>query len=119
MTNQYLTKIAASVSSITRDSDGSISYRGQTFPGFNKPREAPEGDKHKKMVLAKKGDQVKLVRYGARGYGHNYSEAARKSYLARSAGIKGADDPFSANHWARKDLWGKRSTVLSPESAKK
>ena len=114
--NKYLTKIAAKASDIQRNGDGTISYRGQTFPGFNKPKEAPEGDKHKRMVLAKKGDEVKVVRYGARGYGHNYSEAARKSYLARSAGIKGADDIFSANHWARKDLWGKKSTVLQPGS---
>lgn len=112
--NRYLVKIASSISAATRNSDGSITYRGERYPGFNKPKTAPEGDKHKRVVLAKKGDQLKVVRYGARGYGHNYSDAARKSYLARSAGIKGTDDNFSANHWARKDLWGKNSTVKNP-----
>ena len=53
----------------------------------------------------------KLVHAGSTGYGHNYSAAARRSYLARSAGIKGKggrstkDDKFSANYWARKVLW--------------
>jgi len=37
--------------------------------------------------------------------GHNYSPAARKSYLARSAGIKGKDSKLSANYWSRKVLW--------------
>lgn len=112
--NKYLAKVAAVISTATRNSDGSVTYRGETYPGFNKPKTAPEGDKHKRVVLVKKDDQLKVVRYGARGYGHNYSDAARKSYLARSAGIKGADDEFSANHWARKDLWGKDSTVEHP-----
>ena len=44
-------------------------------------------------------------------YKHNYSKEARKNYLTRSAGIKNKsgkstkNDKFSANYWARKDLW--------------
>ena len=74
----------------------------------------------KKVVLAKKGDQVKVVHFGAAGYGHNYSDAARKSYLARSAKIKGTDDKFSANHWARKVLWAGKggSRKSSPKGVK-
>ncbi len=109
--NRYLEKVAAHVSEAKRNGDGSVTYRGQKFSGFNKPKIAPAGDSHKRVVLAKKGEEIKVVRYGARGYGHNYSAEARKSYLARSGGIKGKDDKFSANHWARKDLWGKNSTV--------
>lgn len=83
---------------------GKLIYRGVTFPGFNKPRASTNPGK-KKMVLAKKGDEVKVVHFGDSSMGHNYSTAARKSYLARSAGIKGKDDKFSANYWARKVLW--------------
>jgi hypothetical protein len=83
---------------------GKIKYRGHEFPGFNKPR-ASTNPKKKKMVLAKKGDEVKVVHFGDASMGHNYSAEARKSYLARSAGIKGKDDKFSANYWARKVLW--------------
>jgi len=89
-------------------------YRGHTFDGFNKPKTAPEGDSHKKMVLAKKGDEVKLVKYGLRGmedFTQHKDPKRRENYLKRSAGIKDKngkptkDDPFSPNHWARKDLW--------------
>lgn len=88
-----------------------VEYRGQTFSGYNKPKEAPPGDIHKMVVLAKKGDQVKIVRFGHRDYGHNYSKDAKSNYLQRSAGIRDKngnltkDDPFSANYWARRVLW--------------
>jgi hypothetical protein len=90
-------------SSIKR-SGGSLTYRGVSFPGFNKPR-ASTNPKKKKMVLAKKGDDVKVVHFGDASMGHNYSAEARKNYLARSGGIKGKDDKFSANYWSRKVLW--------------
>ena len=96
-----------------------VEYRGHTFPGYNKPMKSWRPDK-KKVVLAKKGDKVKVVHFGASGYGHNYSAAARKSYLARSAKIKGVDDKFSANYWARKVLWAGKggSTKSSPKGVK-
>lgn len=93
---------------------GKLVYRGHEFPGFNKPVDAPKGAKEKKMVLAKKGDEVKLVRFGLRGmedYTQHKDPKRRENYLARSAGIKDKngnptkDDVFSANHWARKHLW--------------
>ena len=90
-----------------RLSDGRIRYRGEIFPGFNKPKTAPKGSKYKKRVLAKKGDKLKIVNFGARGYKHNYSPEAKRNYLARSAGIKGKDDKFSANYWSRRELWPK------------
>lgn len=92
---------------VERLPSGGIKYRGETFPGYNKPKQAPAGSKHKKRVLAKKGDEVKVVNFGARGYKHNYSPEAKKNYLARSAGIKGKDDKFSANYWSRRELWPK------------
>ena len=93
---------------------GKLQYRGHEFAGFNKPIDAPDGDKHKKMVLAKKGEDVKLVKFGLRGmqdFTQHKDPERRKNYLARSAGIKDKngnptkDDVFSANHWARKVLW--------------
>ena len=93
---------------------GKIAYRGHEFPGFNKPIEAPAGDTHKKMVLAKKGEDVKLVKFGLRGmkdFTQHHDEKRRENYLARSGGIKNKsgeltkNDPFSANYWARKVLW--------------
>lgn len=93
---------------------GKLVYRGHEFPGFNKPVNAPAGAKEKKMVLAKKGDDVKLVRFGLRGmsdYTKHKDEGRRENYLARSGGIRNKqgeltkNDKFSANYWARKVLW--------------
>jgi hypothetical protein len=98
---------------VKREGD-KIVYRGHEFEGFNKPKNAPAGAKQKKMVLAKKGDDVKLVKFGYRGmedFTQHKDPERRKNYLARSAGIKNKsgqptkDDVFSANHWARKVLW--------------
>ena len=93
---------------------GGVIYRGKKYPGFNKPRSSWKKDK-KRVVLAKKGDQIKVIHFGQKGYGHNYSEDARKSYLARSAGIRDKsgkltkDNKFSANYWARRVLWAGKS----------
>lgn len=91
----------------------SIEYRGTTFPGYNKPVPSNRKGK-KKMVLVKRGDKVKLVHFGQKGYQdftQHKDPERRKNYLARSGGIRGkggkltANDPFSANYWARKELW--------------
>lgn len=90
--------------------EAEVEYHGKTFPGYNQPIASDRPEK-KKMVLAKKGDEVRLIHFGQKGYKHNYSESAKKNYLSRSAGIRGKggkltkDDKFSANYWARRELW--------------
>ena len=110
----------ATVKDTKRVSNGVV-YRGKKYPGFNKPRRNTGSSKHKMEVLAKKGNEIKVVRFGHKDYGHNYSSEARKSYLARSAGIKDKsgrltkNDKFSANYWARKKLWaGSGGSKKSP-----
>ena len=99
----------------THSKNAEVEYHGKTFPGYNKPISSDKKDK-KMMVLAKKGDQVKLVHFGQKGYQHNYSPEAKQNYLTRSAGIRNKsgeltkDDPFSPNYWARKVLWPKGKT---------
>jgi len=43
-----------------------VKYRGETFSGYNKPKRTPKASKSH-AVLAKKGDKVKLVRFGQQG----------------------------------------------------
>jgi hypothetical protein len=79
-----------------------VEYRGEKFSGYNKPKRTPNGPK-KFAVLAKKGDKVKLVRFGDPDMSIKKDQKAnKKSYCARSSGIKGTDDKFSANYWSRK-----------------
>lgn len=90
-----------SASDVTRK-NGKLVYRGKTFRGFNQPQAS--SSKNKEMeVLAKKGDQVKVVQYGDPNMSLGVNDKNRRaSYCARSSGIKGTDDKFSANYWSRK-----------------
>lgn len=101
----------SSVSSLSKQA--SVEYMGKTFPGYNKPIPSDKKDK-KKMVLVKRGDKVKLIHFGQKGYEdytQHHSKERRKNYLTRSAGIRDKngnltkDNPFSPNYWARKELW--------------
>jgi len=82
----------------------------------NSPRPSTKPGK-KKMVKGCSGGKEKLIHYGAEGYGHNYSPAARKSFRARH-GCDTATDKLSARHWACKDLWAGPggSTKSSPKN---
>ena len=53
----------ASTKNVDRTPSGRLTYRGESFSGYNKPKRTP-GKSKKSAVLAKKGDQVKLVRFG-------------------------------------------------------
>lgn len=70
----------------------------------NKPRKSPKADK-KKVVKACQGGKEKIIHFGATGYGHNYSPAARKSFRARHK-CDTAKDKLTARYWACKSLWG-------------
>lgn len=58
----------------------------------------------KRMVKACSGGQEKLLHFGAKGYGHNYSAAARKSFKARH-GCDSATNKLTPKYWACKNLW--------------
>lgn len=51
-----------------RTKNGKVKYHNEIFPGINKPKRAPKGSKYKYRVLAKDGDKVSIVNFGARGY---------------------------------------------------
>lgn len=99
---------------IKRNKDGSVTYRGERFPGVNKPKQAPAGSSAKQRVLAKDGDKVKVVNFGARGYSDftkHHDVERRAAFHARMNGIKekgggrAVDDKLSAAYWAKKVLW--------------
>ena len=75
----------------------------------NKPRRSPN-PKKKRVVKACEGGKEKIIHFGASGYGHNYSAAARRSFRARD--IK--KSKLTASYWACRDLWsrgGKKKTT--------
>ena len=86
-----------------------ITYRGEKFSGYNKPKRTP-GAKKSHAVLAKEGNKVKLIRFGQQGVSgagkktDKKSKARRKSFKARHAkNIK--KGKMSAAYWANKVKW--------------
>lgn len=73
----------------------------------NVPRKSWRPGK-KKVVKACSGGQERIVHFGdssMKDFTQHRSAKRRKSYCARSGGIKGGEGKLSANYWARKVLW--------------
>ncbi len=76
-----------------------ITYRGQKFAGYNKPKSTP-GESKKSAVLAKEGGQVKLVRFGDPNMSiKKHIPKNRKSFRARH-GCDTLGTKLSAKHWS-------------------
>lgn len=91
----------ATTKDVKRSPSGRITYRGESFSGFNKPKKTPNGSK-KSAVLAKKGPNIKLVRFGDPNMSIKKDQPARrKSFRARHK-CDTAKDKFSARYWSCK-----------------
>lgn len=95
-------------SQVTRDAKGNLVYRGIKFAGYGKPRSS-DNPKKDRMVLVKKGDQVKIVRYGDASMRQNYSVEANDRFYDRFGKRPEANDKFSATYWSLRDLWPRGS----------
>jgi hypothetical protein len=88
-----------------------ITYRGEKFAGFNKPKRTPNHKTKSHAVLAKSGETIKLIRFGQQGVsgaGKNpqsaKDKARRKSFKARHA-KNISKGKLSAAYWADKVKW--------------
>ena len=89
-----------------------ITYRGEQFDGYNKPKRTPGHPKKSHAVLAKEGDTIKLIRFGQQGVsgspaqkGESAADKARRaSFKARHASniVKGK---MSAAFWSNAVKW--------------
>lgn len=93
----------ATIDSVEKDDKGNLVYRGTKFPGYNKPIRSNRDGKQG-MVLAKKGDEIKVVHFGDPSMEDNYSAEANDAYYARHGE---ESDIFSARYWSSKWLWPK------------
>ena len=88
-----------------------ITYRGQRFSGYNKPKRTPGHKTKSHAVLAKVGKKIKLIRFGqqgVRGAGKNprtkAARARRRAFKARHAkNIRRGK--MSPAYWANKVKW--------------
>jgi hypothetical protein len=83
----------------------SITYRGEKFSGYNKPKATPSHGSKSHAVLAKEGDKIKLIRFGQKGVkGSPKGTKRNKAFRARHAkNIK--KGKMSAAYWAAKHKW--------------
>jgi len=86
-----------------------ITYRGEKFSGYNKPKRTPSAKKSH-AVLIKDGGKDRLIRFGQQGVTtagkrtDARSKARRKSFKARHA-KNIAKGKTSAAYWANKVKW--------------
>lgn len=80
--------------------------------GYNKPKRTPDHPTKSHVVLAKEGDQVKLIRFGQQGVtGSPKKEGESKADAARRASFKArhakniAKGKMSGSFWANKVKW--------------
>lgn len=80
--------------------------------GYNKPKRTPNHPTKSHVVVAKKGDTVKTIRFGqqgVRGAGKNpksaKDKARKKSYYARHNAQDASPDKLSARYWSHKVKW--------------
>ena len=88
-----------------------ITHRGEKFSGVNKPKRTPSHPKKSHAVLAKEGDNMRLIRFGQQGVSGagkspktEAQKARRKSFKARHA-KNIAKGKMSAAYWANKTKW--------------
>ena len=88
-----------------------ITYRGETFSGYNKPKRTPSHPTKSHAVLAKEGDTIKLIRFGQQGVSGagktpktKAEKARRRSFKARHA-KNISKGKLSAAYWANKVKW--------------
>ena len=89
-----------------------IEYRGERFAGYNKPKRTPGHPDKSHAVLAKEGDQVKLIRFGQQGVsgsparkGESEADKRRRaSFKARHA-ANIAKGKMSAAYWSDREKW--------------
>jgi hypothetical protein len=90
-----------------------ITYRGERFSGYNKPKKTPKHPKKSHVVLAKEGSKVKMIRFGEQG-----AKTAGKPKKGESQKMKKKRASFKARHaknirrgkmsaayWADKEKW--------------
>jgi len=89
-----------------------ITYRGEKFEGYNKPKRTPNNPNKSHAVLAKEGDTVKLIRFGQQGVsgsppkkGESAADKARRAAFKARHADNIAKGKLSAAYWANLQKW--------------
>src|SRR6056300_400159 len=91
----------ATTKDVKRTESGRLSYRGETFSGYNKPKRTP-GKNKKFAVLAKKGEDIKIVRFGDPNMTIKKNIPGRRANFRARHNCDTAKDKFTARYWSCK-----------------
>ena len=89
----------ATTKDVERLPSGKLKYRGETFPGYNKPKKTPGGSK-KSAVLAKKGKEVKVVRFGDPNLSIKRDDPARRKNFRARHNCDNPGPKTKARYWS-------------------
>jgi hypothetical protein len=89
-----------------------VNYRGEKFSGYNKPKKTPGHPTKSHVVLAKDGDQVRMIRFGQQGVSGSPKKVGESaSYRKRRESFKArhakniAKGKMSAAYWSDVEKW--------------
>lgn len=86
--------------------------------GFNKPKRTPSHPTKSHVVVAKSGDQVKLIRFGQQGVKTNQTAGQREAFKSRHA-KNIAKGKMSAAWWSSTVKWSPSKTASPSTKWKK
>lgn len=82
-----------------------IIYRGMEFAGYNSPKRTPGHAAKSHVVLAKSGDEVKLIRFGQQGVKGSPDGTKRNDAFKARHAKSISKGRLSAAFWANKVKW--------------
>ena len=82
-----------------------IKRGNEEFEGYNKPKKTPGHATPSHAVLAKVGDEVKLIRFGQQGVEGSPDGSARNKAFKDRHAKNIAKGKMSAAYWANKVKW--------------
>lgn len=82
-----------------------IKRGSEEFSGYNKPKKTPGHKTKSHAVLAKEGDEVKLIRFGQQGVEGSPDGSARNKAFKDRHAKNIAKAKMSAAWWASKVKW--------------
>jgi hypothetical protein len=91
----------------------SVKRGKESFSGYNKPKRTPGHPTKSHAVLAKEGEQVKLIRFGEQGArtagkpkeGESQAMKDKRASFKARHGKNIAKGKMSAAYWADKEKW--------------
>jgi hypothetical protein len=89
-----------------------ITYEGETFSGYNKPKRTPDHPKKSHVVLAKEGDKIRMIRFGEQGAktkpprkGESQADKNKRSSFKKRHAKNIAKGKLYAAWWADQTKW--------------